>query len=595
MKDRQDLDISNGILNKYMGPGGDVVIPAGVTKIGNSAFDGCTGLQSVTIPKGVTEIGDCAFADCTSLTSVTIPEGVTKFGWSTFSGCTGLQSVTILEGVTTIGNYAFDGCTGLQSVTILEGVTAIGNYAFAECTGLTSVVLPKGVTEIDESVFMDCRPALIAPHIPIANFDKKDKPGACAGFAVRYLEHAELDEETTAGYLKYIKGQKKRLFPTAVKYEELLRLMLAEKFLTSKDIGPLLKECDKQNHTAAKAAVLAYVDKNLKPVDPVKEAERSAKIQEELQATGVMAVGEAKKIFLYKRLKEGGLAITGYEGTDTDVVIPKAIGKDPVKKIDEDAFRHCTNLTSVTILEGVTEIGWNAFSFCTGLQRVTIPESVTKIGEWAFLFCTGLQSVTIPKSVREFGGGVFEACLGLQSVSIPEGIKTLSKGGFENTPWLKNLGEFAVINHILLAYQGHGGDVTIPAGVAAIGEYAFRYCLSLTSVIIPESVTEIRFMAFYGCPGLQSVTIPEGVTEIGEDAFFCCTGLQSVTIPKSVAEIGKSAFFGCTSLQSVTIPEGVTEIGKDAFEGCNSLTILVSAGSYAEQYARENGIKFEAL
>ena len=549
MKDRQDLDISNGILNKYMGPGGDVVIPADVTKIGNSAFYGCTGLQSVTIPKGVTEIG-----------------------WGTF-----------------------DGCTGLQSVTILEGVTAIGNYAFAECTGLTSVVLPKSVTEIDESVFMDCRPALIAPHIPIANFDKKDKPGACAGFAVRYLEHAELDEETTAGYLKYIKGQKKRLFPTAVKYEELLRLMLAEKFLTSKDIGPLLKECDKQNHAAARAAVLAYVDKDLKPVDPVKEAERSAKIQEELQATGVMAVGEAKKIFLYKRLKEGGLAITGYEGTDTDVVIPKVIGKDPVKKIDKDAFRHCTNLTSVTILEGVTEIGWNAFAFCTGLQRVTIPESVTKIGEWAFLFCTGLQSVTIPKSVREFGGGVFESCLGLQHVSIPEGIKTLSKGGFENTPWLKNLGEFAVINHTLLAYQGPGGDVTIPTGVAAIGKYAFRYCLSLTSVAIPESVTEIRFMAFYGCPGLQSVTIPEGVTEIGEIAFFCCTGLQSVTIPKSVAEIGKSAFFGCTGLQSVTIPEGVTEIGKDAFEGCNSLTIHVSAGSYAEQYARENGIKFEAL
>ena len=80
-----------------------------------------------------------------------------------------------------------------------------------------------------------------------------------------------MDEEIKAGYLKYIKRQRKRLFPEAVQYEELLRVMLAEKILDCKDIVPLLSECDQQNNVAAKAAVLDYAGRNLKPVDPTKE------------------------------------------------------------------------------------------------------------------------------------------------------------------------------------------------------------------------------------------------------------------------------------------------------------------------------------
>ena len=129
----------------------------------------------------------------------------------------------------------------------------------------------SGVTEIGKDVFMGSRPVLVAPHISIAKFDKEDKPGACVGFAKAYLDGWEMDEEIKAGYLKYIKRQRKRLFPEAVQYEELLRVMLAEKILDCKDIVPLLSECDQQNNVAAKAAVLDYAGRNLKPVDPTKE------------------------------------------------------------------------------------------------------------------------------------------------------------------------------------------------------------------------------------------------------------------------------------------------------------------------------------
>ena len=87
MSGNQDFVIENGVLRDYKGPGGDVTIPEGVTKIGNWAFYDCTGLTSVTIPAGVTEIGWGAFYGCAKLTSVTIPEGVTEIERSAFDGC----------------------------------------------------------------------------------------------------------------------------------------------------------------------------------------------------------------------------------------------------------------------------------------------------------------------------------------------------------------------------------------------------------------------------------------------------------------------------------------------------------------------------
>ena len=119
------------------------VIPSSVTKIGYSAFSGCTGLTSVTIPSSVTKIGYWAFEDCTGLESVTIPNSVTKIDEFVFIGCTSLKSVTIPSSVTEIGDSAFYGCTSLKSVTIPSSVTKIGIDAFGGCTGLKSITVDK--------------------------------------------------------------------------------------------------------------------------------------------------------------------------------------------------------------------------------------------------------------------------------------------------------------------------------------------------------------------------------------------------------------------------------------------------------------------
>ena len=133
-----------------------LTIPSSVTSIGKYAFYGCSGLTSLTLPSGVTEIGEEAFHGCSGLTSLTIPSGVTEIGFGAFDGCKGLTSLTIPSSVTKIGRYAFDGCSGLTSLTIPSSVTSIGKNAFNGCSGLTSLTLPSGVTEIGWYAFKGC-------------------------------------------------------------------------------------------------------------------------------------------------------------------------------------------------------------------------------------------------------------------------------------------------------------------------------------------------------------------------------------------------------------------------------------------------------
>ena len=134
----------------------ELIIPNSVTSIGERAFQGCTGLTSVTIPNSVTSIGNYTFAGCIGLTSVTIPNSVISIGKGAFRWCSGLTSVTIGNSVTTIGVEAFYKCTGLTSVTIPNSVTSIGGYAFWYCTGLTSVTIGNSVTSIGGFAFEGC-------------------------------------------------------------------------------------------------------------------------------------------------------------------------------------------------------------------------------------------------------------------------------------------------------------------------------------------------------------------------------------------------------------------------------------------------------
>ena len=225
---------------------------------------------------------------------------------------------------------------------------------------------------------------------------------------------------------------------------------------------------------------------------------------------------------------------------------------------------------------------------------------VTSIGDYAFFDCTGLTSITIPNSVTSIGDCAFEDCTGLTSITVADGnttyhavgncvIETASKTlilGCKNSV-IPTDGSVTSIGNYAFYYCTSLTSITIPNSVTSIGKDAFYGCTGLTSISIPNSVTSIGRSAFFGCAGLTSISIPNSVTSIGDDAFRGCTGLTSITIPNSVTSIGYYTFDGCTGLTSISIPNSVTSIGSSTFQGCTGLTSIsipnsvTSIGSYA--------------
>jgi hypothetical protein len=337
--------------------------------------------------------------------------------------------------------------------------------------------------------------------------------------------------------------------------------------------------------------------------------------------------------------------VNGIESNNsTEIIIPDTYKDLPIKEISDNAFKGCSNITSVTISNNITMIGEHAFFNCTNLTNLVIPDSVVSIGYGTFSGCSSLESITLPfvgdkirASTDEYlypFGYIFG------SLKYTGGDATKQKcfegdrsKSVTNTYYIpSSLKNVTITGGNILTYAFYDCNnithIILQNGVESIGYNAFYSCDGLMDITIPNSVKSIASNAFLGCDSINAVyinsldswcnikftdsdsnplnsaknlylnnslvtnlIIPNSVTTIGDNTFVGCESIKSVTIHNKVKTIGNSAFWYCKNLTNITIPDSVTSIGDYAFSNCKSFTsVNIKNGQLKKSAAEYNVI-----
>lgn len=284
-------------------------------------------------------------------------------------------------------------------------------------------------------------------------------------------------------------------------------------------------------------------------------------------------------IYSYSEI-EAGVCITGcgvIDGEhDVNLIIPSTLDGKKVIEIGDRAFGAHSELSSVSIPDGVTRIGDSAFS-SSSIKSITIPSSVTSIGSEAFLGCEQLVNIRIPDSVTTIGEAAFSQCINLSNIILPNGLKSIGSAVFFGCKGL--------------------ASITVPESVTSIEDDSFSNCSGLTNITIPDSVTFIGQRAFSECTSLNTVVLPKNIKTLQIEVFKSCSELENITIPDSVTSIESFAFWRCFKL-TLRVPGGVSSIGERPFGqgSCGGIKGLIGfKGSCIETYANENRIPFTGL
>ena len=549
-----------------------IEMPSSVTSLGTLCFGFCYKIESLTLPTNskFTEIPSKCCYCCSTLSSISIPEQVTSIGDYAFGGSgtslyVPLTSVTIPDAVTSIGSYAFAYNAALTSVTIPDAVTSIGSYAFRSCYALTSITFPSNsqFTEIPTYCCYLCS-CLTAIDIP----ESVTTIGQLAFAGGASTTAPQLSKLTIPMNVTSIGKDAFKYCPASyIICEATEPPSLSSAFSTTTTPIYVPTGCASSYQSADNWSKNSDYISEYMPVE--------SKYYTITTATYDSSTNTATREV--EITHDGSGNYCTYSG---DAIIPSTISPDKtytVTAIGEHAFSgsssEASSLTAVTIPNTVTTIGDYAFGACSSLKSVTIPASVTSLGTMAFsayatsfatIYCTSLASVTFEdeSQLTTIGTSAFRGASALTSVTLPNSVTSIGNNAFYNCTRLTSF-----------TFPENDEFTEIPT-------YCLGNCFALTSITIPASVTSIGQSAFYcydtsgSTSSLSKLTFESGsnLTSIGNCAFQYNVSLTSVTLPNTVTTVGSSAFAGCTSLETVRLSNGLTSLGDKAFSNCSALT-----------------------
>ena len=619
-----------------------VTLAESLTTLGSNAFEFCKSLKTIKIPSGVTAIPENCFRECSLMESVSLPEGLVEIGASAFSGCQNLESVTLPESLTTLGDYAFSSCKLLKMIKIPSGVTTIPNYCFSKCSSLESVKIPEGVTDIGGSAFSGCN--LNALTLP----ESLEKIKGLAFEDNRSLKSVNIPAKvkTIEQQAFYNCGLTELVIPEGVQaigyhafFNNSLQNLTLPSTITSIGNSAFRSNKNLQSITCNAATPPTLGDNAF-----------SSGIMPSIKVP-LASIAAYKKAYGWKdfsnyyggeeiidgvayRIDDKGAYVQAAIMTESEICLAENVAFEgaqyPLYKIADNAFAGNGSITLVTVPATVETIGSNAFDGVTypiiKIKATTPPVLASKLpmlsaivppasvkaykaaNYWKDMTIIGegkndievttsatvdlteaimTQAKITPASVTSIKvhgpltnddiinalntnmrscyaidlsdaeiealpDEAFNGKIGLLEITLPAGLKAIGNNAFR--------GCFALRN-----------EVTIPAGVETIGNYAFLGCRNAKfNPALPETLTAIGDYAFQNCANLYAVTLPAGLQTIGDHAFEA-SNVQEAVLPAGLKTIGAYAFRKCSNITRVTLPDGLTTLGEGAFQQCEAL------------------------
>lgn len=557
-----------------------VTVSGTLKTIQSSAFSGCVKLSSISSLGSVKTISSYAFNNCTSLTSITLPTTVTSIENSAFYNCSGITSIVLPKVLSSIGNSAFGGCSSLTSVTFYntQGWTATSNGSTRsiDSTALsnksTAATYLKSTystytwecSTLDASAYSNLTFTNYSGNYASVKAKRSDTTTAVSFDDLQIPSKVAINGKTCT--VNKIEDEAfSYCSMTSVELPDTITEIGDSAFMESggsfteiiipSNVKVIPTQCFLMNSSITKV----ILPEGLEEINPLAFAMGSLKdlvfgcptgwqtsdgskvfTTEELSDSANVASIYLNQYFSYtwqQTLKDPdyytNLAFNIISSTECevkakstsisgDIVIPSAIKIDgsvyTVSQIANDGFNGCGEITSITIPETITVIGYKAFYICRKVTEIQLPSKLETIGDGAFEGFSGITSIVIPASVTSIGKDAFASCSALVNISVESG----------NTVYDSRNNCNALIESSTNTLLAGSSNTVIPDDIEVIGPAAFQWKSNMPSTMsLPYKLKTISDSAFLGT-GINSIVIPTGVTTIGANAF-AQSGISSVT------------------------------------------------------------------
>ncbi len=568
VKQLQDLNIKASanaggvsISNGRSFSGATLAIPGGVIRIDDLAFWN-SNIKAAHLPETVTAIGSWAFDGCSNLLTINIPASVTSIGGEAFRGCPNLI-VTVAS-----GSYGEEYCRKYRlrhttnTAAIQEHIGDLNKINRAE-------IIANARAKLEA---MDVRWATVANGLRITDGKYCRRDNAVIPEGVTIINHKAFDNSWIASL--QLPASLRNIEERAFSFCRGLTDAALQEGVAS--IGKhAFWCCTKLRSVNIPKSVSRIGSGAFAGCTSLGSIRLAAGQPDFCTMDGVLMTRDCTRILCMPAAS-----------TITDYKAPAGV------RVIDDAFEGCTSLRTVSLPDGVEQIGGYAFRGCTGLSSVNIPQSVTSISDGAFKHCPNLTLTVTPGSYgerycRKYGLShtVAEASA---SQKTPSGTPGAAASEYSHTAdVLRGMGIECRITprgiHITNGTGYQAKRLTIPEGVIVISRNAFELCSNLTELVLPEGLIRVEEGAFLHCTGLVSVTLPRSLLTIEDYAFGGCDQLRTFLLPANHPRftLKDNVLYDRKGHRIICMPAGSghtsIRIGADvnningAFYGCKSL------------------------